>query len=313
MKLKSNRISATLAAVSMCCFTVGAAMLYSTASKAVCISNDYLKLTVQDDEQKSAYGSFMLSKNSENQTDTLTYPQFYTSFAEVNINGSVKLYSEGKTVRKPYTDSEGAIVMVQDFDGIEITQRLSFATGNTSNYDMLQAAYTVKNNTSSNIKLSVRTIIDPTISDSDNDLIMADGTVFTQEKNFYGNDVPEEWFLKNSAGEITAYGITSDGSAAPDSFDIADWSNLYNARFDYTASDAISDNAAAVTWCDRTVKSGENFSCGTKYGLYSEKSDKTKNNSPKTGDKIPIAFWGAGICSLTAAVLCRKKRSDNDE
>lgn len=316
MKKRRNRVSAVLAAVAVCSGVTAACLLRPMNTLGISIRNDHLVLQVQDDEQDMEYGAYMLFKNGED-PEALTYSQFYSSFAEVNVNGSVKNYSDGKRVKAPYTDKNGVVVMVQDFDGVEITQRLSFSTGNSDRLDMLRIQYSAENKTEDNAVVSVRAIIDPTISDSESDPIQIKDTSYTKETAFTGDAIPETWCIKNSEGAITAYGITSDGTSKPDTFDVADWEDLYNDSFGYSASSGISDNAVAVTWNSKMLKSGESFTCGTKYGLYSEKkssgSDKTTaTSSPKTGDTAGYTFAAIGVCSMTAAILTRKRR-DNDE
>lgn len=310
MKLKSNKLSAAFAAVSVCCFTAAIFSAFRTpAAMGANVENEYLSLQVQDDTSDSAYGSYMLRKNNDKPEDTLTYSQFYSSFAQININGSVKLFSEGSVVEKAHKTQDDSIVAVQDFDGTQITQKLSFSTGNSDKNDMLKIEYTVENKTDENVNVSIRSIIDPTIAGTENDPIVVNSRSYMAEQAFSGQDIPEVWSINDAEGGFKAYGITSGGDSAPDLFEAADWENLYNSRFDFSAGGAISDNAVAVSWNDRTVKSGENFVCSTKYGLYSG----TAGNSPKTGDKGSCAMAALGVCSLAAAVVFRKRRANEDE
>ena len=314
---RTNRLSAVLTAASVCSFAAAGFMLRPMDTKGISVHNDYLVLAVQDNNGDTDFGGFTLRKNSNNESETLTYSQYCTSFAEVSINGTVKLFSEGKNVKKPTVESDGSVVTVQDFDGVEITQKLSFSTGNTENYDMLRIEYITENKSGADVLVSVRSIIDPTIADSENDPIVAGDTAYKTETSFTGSSIPEDWKVKNTEGKIVAYGITSDGSTAPDCFDIADWSNLFNDRFDYAPDGDISDNAVALTWSEKTLKDGDSLTYGTKYGLYSEKagtgSNETVKNSPKTGDRGAFAFAGLGAASMTAAILFRKRRSEDNE
>ena len=314
---RTNRLSIALAAASVCSFTAAGFMLRPMETNGLGIHNDYLVLSVQESQDETDFAGYTLRKNSGDSSETLTYSQYCTSFAELNINGTVKLFSEGKNVKAPTAESDGSVVTVQDFDGVEVTQRLSFTTGNTSNYDMLRIEYTAANKTGEDVNFSVRTIIDPTIADSESDPVCAGDKAYTSETGFTGSSIPQTWCIKNSAGAVTAYGITSDGTAATDSFDIADWSHLYDQRFGYRPSGEISDNAVALTWSDKTVKAGETFACGTKYGLYSETpgsgDNSAKTDAPKTGDKGAYVFAGTGVCALAAAVIFRKRRAEEDE
>lgn len=312
MKKGSNKLSAGLAAVSVCCFTAAAFSALRTPDVfGANVKNDYLSLQVQDDTEDSGYGSYMLRKNSGDTEDTLTYSQFYSSFAEVNINGSVKLFSEGNVVEKVHKDGNESVVAVQDFDGTQITQRLSFSTGNSDKKDMLKIEYTVENKTDENVNVSIRSIIDPTIAGTENDPIVIGTQAYTTETSFTGNDIPSEWFIYDENGGIKAYGITSGGGQSPDSFEAADWENLYNMRFDFSAEENINDNAVAVAWNNKMLKSGENVVCSTKYGLYNGK--KAASAPPKTGVKSSNILAAFGTCSLVAAIVCRKRRTNENE
>lgn len=310
-KLRSNRLSAVLAAVSVCSCVTAAVMLRPLDSSGISISNDYLVLQVQDNPGDPGYGAYQLFKNTGSTQEALTYTQFYSSFAQISINGNVCLFSEGETVSELNNVDNKSIVTVKDFDGVEITQTLSFSTGNTTNNDMLKIEYYAVNNNDDNVLVSVRAVIDPTIADSESDSIIVDKAEYSEETSFYDGSIPTDWSIRDKSGKITAYGIVSDSGAKPDCFDIADWKNLYNSRFDYSPAEKISDNAAAVTWNDRTLKSGETLVCSTKYGLYSEKP--VNGNPPKTGDTAGYVFAGIGLCSMTAAILTRKRRSDDNE
>lgn len=312
MKKRSNKLSAGLATVSICCFTAAAfsALRLSDVFGAD-VKNDYLFLQVQDDTEDSGYGSYMLRKNSGDLEDTLTYTQFYSSFAEVNINGSVKLFSEGSVVEKAHKDGNESVVAVQDFDGTQITQKLSFSTGNSDKKNMLKIEYTVENKTDENVNVSIRSIIDPTIAGDENDPIVIKDQAYTTDTAFTGNDIPSEWFIYDENKEIKAYGITSGGDSSPDSFEAADWENLYNMRFDFNSEEEINDNAVAVAWNNRSLKSGENVVCSTKYGLYDVET--SASDSPKTGVKSSNVLAAFGICSLVAAIVCRKRRTNENE
>ncbi len=310
-KFRSNRLSAVLAAASVCSGVTAAVLLRPLNSSGISISNDFLVLQVQDDSSETGYGSYQLFKNTGNSQEALTYAQFYTSFAQISVNGSVCSFGEGKTLKELYSDDKKSVVTVKDFSGVEITQTLSFSTGNTSNNDMLKIEYSAVNKNDDSAVVSVRAVIDPTIADSETDSIIVDKAEYTSETGFGGNDIPANWYVRDKNGKAVAYGIVSDSGSKPDYFDIADWENLWNNRFDYSPAEAISDNAAAVTWSDRTLKSGETLVCSTKYGLYSEKP--SSGNPPKTGDTAGYVFAGIGLCSMTAAILTRKRRSDENE
>ncbi len=274
MKKRFNRLSALFLALAFCNAAAAAVFIFPTKVSACELKNDYLTVCVQDDSEKPAYGSFTLKKAGDSEKETLTYSQFYSSYTTININGSTYRYGDGKVVEKPYNTDDGHIISVQDFDGVEVTQSLSLTTGNSSKEDMLLVQYSSKNNTGSDVLLSVRIIIDPTLSGSETDLIQADGNVFKTETAKNETDVPDNWCIKDSGENITAYGILNSGDKKPDIFQAANWDNLYNTENDYVVDGSdIKDNAVAMTWNGTTVSDGNTMECETKYGLYSEEDE----------------------------------------
>ena len=278
MKKRINRLSAGFLALAFCNAVAAAVFIFPSKASACELQNDYLTVCVQDNSEKPAYGSFTLQKAGDSKKDTLTYSQFYSSYTTININGSTYRYGDGKVVKKPYSTGDGHIVAVQDFDGVEVTQSLSLTTGNSSKEDMLLAEYSSKNNTGSDVLISMRIIIDPTLSGSEADLIQAGGKEFKTETVKNGIDVPDNWCIKDAENNITAYGILNSGDNKPDIFQAANWKNLYNTENDYMVDGTdITDNAVAMTWSGTTVLDGNTIKCETKYGLYSEKSGNSSS------------------------------------
>ncbi|MGN1134005.1 MAG: hypothetical protein ACI4RN_06070, partial [Oscillospiraceae bacterium] len=270
MKKRINRLSAAFLAMAFCNAVAAAVFIFPSKVSACELQNDYLTVCVQDNSEKPAYGSFTLQKAGDSKSDTLTYSQFYSSYTTININGNAYRYGDGKVVKEPYNTEDGHIISVQDFNGVEVTQKLRLATGNSSKEDMLLVQYSSKNNTGSDVLLSVRIIIDPTLAASETDLIQADGTIFATETVKNETDVPDNWCIKDSEDNITAYGILNSGDKKPDIFQAANWNNLYNTENDYVVDGSdITDNAVAMTWSGSTVSDGRTMECETKYGLYS--------------------------------------------
>ena len=318
-------------------------MLRPMITKGSEITNEYLFLSVQENKEDSTYGSFMLLENGSETMNTLTYSQFYSSYAMLNINGADVRFSDGEQVKAPYIDEDGSIVMVQDFSGLEVTQRLSFATGASDKQDMLRIAYSAENKTGAEALLSIRLVIDPMLNGSEKDLVQTFDDWFKYEKTLAGNNVPDEWYIKDAAGNIMAYGITSDSSETVDKFHAADWENLYNSRTEYTADTnfEINDNAVALVWSDKKLADGETFDCATKYGLYSSEQEKTESkadteskddttgtsktdskadtnktnktdttktpNTGNTGDKHSVILAVVAVLSSVAAVIVKRK------
>ena len=266
--LKSGKLFLVTA---LCFLLVGITLIIPVKVSASEITNGILLLKIQDNPEETNYASFMLSKADDK--STLTYSQFFSSYTTVNINGVSYQYSDGKVVTPAYVANDNSVVTVQDFNGVEITQRLLLTTGNSSKEDMLLIHYSAKNTTTSNVLISIKTVIDPTLSKKETDMIQFNGMEYNVEKNFIGQQISDDWCIKDSDNKnIVAYGILDIGLDMPNKFQIADWKNLYDCKGVYlTKNDStIEDNAVAVIWENRTLVANEKIDLGTKYGLYSE-------------------------------------------
>lgn len=266
--LKSGKLFLVTA---LCFLLVGITLIIPVKVSASEITNGILLLKVQDNPEETNYASFMLSKADDE--STLTYSQFFSSYTTVNINGVSYQYSDGKVVTPAYVANDNSVVTVQDFNGVEITQRLLLTTGNSSKEDMLLIHYSAKNTTTADVLLSIKTVIDPTLSKKETDMIQFNGISYNIEKNFIDQQISDDWCIKDSDNKnIVAYGMLDIGLDMPNKFQIADWKNLYDCKGVYlTKNDStIEDNAVAVIWENRTLVANEKIDLGTKYGLYSE-------------------------------------------
>lgn len=266
--LKSGKLFLVTA---LCFLLVGITLIIPVKVSASEITNGILLLKVQDNPEETNYASFMLSKADDE--STLTYSQFFSSYTTVNINGVSYQYSDGKVVTPAYVANDNSVVTVQDFNGVEITQRLLLTTGNSSKEDMLLIHYSAKNTTTADVLISIKTVIDPTLSKKETDMIQFNGIAYNIEKNFIDQQISDDWCIKDSDNKnIVAYGMLDIGLDMPNKFQIADWKNLYDCKGVYlTKNDStIEDNAVAVIWENRTLVANEKIDLGTKYGLYSE-------------------------------------------
>ena len=270
------------------------------------LHNEHLFVRVQNDAKMPVYGGFML-KTGDN--ESLTYPQFYSSFATIKINGVVKKFSDGTPV-SPIRVVDGTIIAVQNFDGVEITQRLSIVTGYSDEKNMLSAEYSVENKTNSNVAVAVRLLVDPTLDNSESGVVIAGGKSFTHETTLSGAQIPDTWHINNVDGKAAVFGIVS-GASKPSAFQIADWENLYNNHFDYntSADTLISDNAVAFTW-DGTVNAGQAVQYSTRIGLFSEHldviGDVNLNGRIDTGDALEILKY---IVRIPGAMIVEGNQS----
>lgn len=240
------------------------------------ISNGILTLTVQDDPLDTAYAAFMLKRANEDQ-DTLTYAQFFSSYTTVSINGTSYRFGEGEVVTPAYATQNNEVIAVQSFGGVQVTQKLALTTGNSSKEDMLLIHYSAENKTDAVVLFSVRILIDPTLSKSETDTVQVNGTRCNTEKTFTGAEVADDWCIKDDSGTIVAYGILNGETGTPDRMQVTNWGKLYDHKIGYQTSDdaVIEDNAVAVIWDNKQLPGGSSMDFSTKYGLYSE--DQTDN------------------------------------
>lgn len=267
--VKSSKLFLVLA---LCFLVIGMTLVIPVNAFEGEISNGALTLKVQDEPAKSAYASFILTKSNESVSDTLTYSQFYSSYTTISINGMEYRYSEGEVIKQTYMEEDGSVISVQNFGGVEVTQKLMFVTGNSSKKDMLLIGYHIENKTDNDVLTSVRVVIDPTLSKAETDMVQVEGKSYNTETTFTGAEVADTWCIKDVNDNIAAYGVLNTGATMPDKFQIADWKNLYDTKADYVTSrdTVIEDNAVAVIWENRQLGQGEILEFATQYGLYSE-------------------------------------------
>lgn len=288
MGRKISRTSRVLCAVSLVLCIVGIILISPIGTSASEISNEYLLLDVQDNTEDTSYANFILKKAEFGVTnDTLTYSQFYSAYTTVSINGEIYKYSDGEVLKPLYKANDGSVITVMNFNGLEITQRLVFSTGNSSKEDMLLIHYSAENKTDSDLLLSIRIIIDPTLSNSETDLIQTDERAFETEGTITGAEIPNTWFIKDADGFITAYGMLATDYTIPDEFQAANWKNLRDSRYGYITNNqtAITDNAVAISWNNKTIVKNDTLQVATKYGLYSE--DEIITTQPVTEPTEP--------------------------
>lgn len=267
--------------LALCFALCGALLILPINAFAGEISNGILTLTVQDDPQDTAYAAFMLKKANEEQ-DTLTYAQFFSSYTTVSVNGVSYRFGEGEVVTPAYATENNEVIAVQSFGGVQVTQTLKLTTGNSSKEDMLQIAYSADNQTEQEVLLSVRIVIDPTLAKSETDMIQVNGTLCNTEKTFTGAEVADNWCIKNASGEIVAYGILNGETGKPDRMQVANWDKLYDHKIGYqtTADAVIEDNAVALVWENKQLSADASMDFSTKYGLYSEDPAEEPTEAP---------------------------------
>ena len=183
-----------------------------------------------------------------------------------------------------YYDKESdSCITVQSFGDLEVTQTLSFADGmSTEHDDMLLVSYTLNNTGTDDVLSGIRIMIDSQLDKDDKGTLTVDTALLDFEKE-YSNTIPSVWSVVSSDGMITAYGKVN---TIPDSVVFADWSSLFDKKWDYHVNNSkdISDSAAALTWDNKTLQAGKKQEVSVYYGVKNLR-DKTPDEPVDTPDK----------------------------
>lgn len=335
--LISGVVSAMSLAGSITAFAAGNAV----SADGVSLENGYLRLTVEQEKSSGEYLQYHLDTTggrtavTRDDEKNLTYSNYCSAYTTININGSPYIYGLGEDVDAPAYDEEGKChVSSQRFGDVVIEQRLSFAEGYTPGCeDMLRISYKVKEAAPDDY-IGARIMVDPQIERDDALRISVAGTAVDNEAVFNGQDIPADWKAQLVSGEEAAgYGKTSGADPAPDQLIFADWTSLYDNKWDYSPdiTRALSDSAAAVLWQPAADMEGKEFV--TYYGVRntaevkpksddkdSDKKTTTTTNtakvsSPKTGRTLPAVGWsllGVSAASAAGCLLLRRKEDENN-
>ena len=235
-----------------------AALLGSLPVEALGLETDngILWLSVQDDPAEVGYGAFVLG--AAGQDSLLTYARFYSSCTTVMVNGTAYRFDEGQVVTPVRETEDGSIVLVQRFGAVEVTQTLTLTTGNSQREDMLRIHYAAVNLSGEDVLFSVRILLDPALAGVESHEVAVGEMLCHRETAFSGDQIPDNWSIRDSDGQILAYGIVDGGNGKPDMLLAANWGRLFDHKSDCTTegSAVITDNAVALVWQDRTVKTG---------------------------------------------------------
>ena len=266
-----------------------AALLGSLPVEALGLETDngILWLSVQDDPAEVGYGAFVLG--AAGQDSLLTYARFYSSCTTVMVNGTAYRFDEGQVVTPVRETEDGSIVLVQRFGAVEVTQTLTLTTGNSQREDMLRIHYAAVNLSGEDVLFSVRILLDPALAGVESHEVAVGEMLCHRETAFSGDQIPDNWSIRDSDGQILAYGIVDGGNGKPDMLLAANWGRLFDHKSDCTTegSAVITDNAVALVWQDRTVKTGGTVELSTKYGLYS--TDPVATTQPTEQTTVPTS------------------------
>lgn len=320
----SGAVSVLSLASSITAFAAGNAV----SSNGVSLENGYLRLTVEQKKSSGTYLQYHLDTTggrtavTRDDNKNLTYSNYCSAYTTINVNGKNYIYGLGEDVDTPaYNESGKCHVSSQRFGDVVIEQRLSFAEGYTPGCeDMLRISYKVRE-AGADDYIGARILLDPQIERDDELKVSASGVVIGNETVFNKNDIPCDWKAQFVSGEdAAAYGKTSGADPAPDQLIFADWTGIYDNKWDYSPdiTKPLSDSAAAVLWNPASNMSGREFV--TYYGIRNsgEINDGSDPNaakvaSPKTGRALPVLAWSLLGVSAATAAGCLKLRRKGDE
>lgn len=320
-KLKCGRFLLVLA---LCAALLGSLPVKALGQET---DNGILWLSVQDDPAEEGYGAFVLG--TAGQDSLLTYARFYSSYTTVIVNGRAYRFGEGQVVAPVGVAEDGSIVAVQRFGAVEVTQTLTLTTGNSQREDMLRIRYSAVNLSGEDVLLSVRILLDPALAGVESHMVAMGDTLCHTENAFSGEQLPESWSVRDSDGQLLAYGIADGGDGKPDMLLAANWGRLFDHKSACAAEGGtvITDNAVALVWQDRKLSAGGTVAFSTKYGLYSadpvaptQPTEQTTVSTsepavtPPTGDEFPLS--GAVLvlalsCAAMVTLGSFAKRRDN--
>ncbi|MDD6488330.1 MAG: hypothetical protein PUG48_00740 [Clostridia bacterium] len=275
-----KKILVTLLA-SLTAFQLGMTTVSAINTDSNIMQNDYLTLYVGQDEDNICRYQISANKgNLKNDNDNgknLMYENFYSSYTTVVVNGKEYRFGEGERVSAPtYNDEAKTCTAVQKFGDVEVTQTLSFADGmKTGHDDMLLVTYSAKNTGSKDVLFGIRIMLDSELDKDDKCVVKADDALLNFEKE-YKDSIPQQWSVMSEDGEITAYGKIL---TQPDSIAFADWSSLFDKKWNYKVDGAayINDSATALVWNNKTLSVGQAEEYSVYYGV---KNKATENSNP---------------------------------
>ena len=269
---------------SMCVNNVCSA---SAVSKSAFMKNQFLDLSVDDDENSMDYCRFNLKTSEgcivskEDDDSNLLYENFYTGLTTIFIGDEAYVYGKGEKVKSPYYDKkENANVSVQKFNDIKVEQKLKFVKGFTDEYDdMLEIKYTVSNEGKTESNVGLRIMIDPFLSYDDGGVLKVGDKNITNELEFNPKEIGEAWSIKSESTGVEAYGKITDNSF--DSLQFANWDKLFNEKWSYEVSslEYVEDSAVAMKWLSSELKPEESKTFTMVYGVKNTKKIVTEDGT----------------------------------
>jgi hypothetical protein len=277
-------------------------------SGTVTVENEYIKVTVN-----RANGGYTIStlegdilkKSDNNKALTHRGEDFDTSFTSFQIAGDAGqeyvfgndygLLGWASSDVATTVDSVG-ITSTWSVKDLAVTQRIELISGNLSEQlGTAMISYTVKNNSTGNMPLKSRVLMDTQLGENDfgyyevtKGVLGAGYNFIDSETTLSGSDVPADYFVKDAPFEpdVAAFGVNSTiATDKPYQMTFAHWANLAGTKFDYAANPALTfsnalnahktaDSAVALYYNLGTVLPGAERSFSTLYGVTANLKNK---------------------------------------
>lgn len=111
-------------------------------------------------------------------------------------------------------------------------------------------------------------MLDPMLDNTDVVNLNIEDVKLNNEITFAKDVMTDIWKLDGDNVNMSAYGMIPD-NAKPDSFTFANWSSLYDNRWEYNVNvdKTVNDGAVAFLWNEKTVKANDTVEYSVMYGV----------------------------------------------
>lgn len=257
-----------------------------------------IKTTDGDKLNKDDINKDLLFHNGE-------YDTSFTSFEVTYPGNTVRNYIFGASYgflglassNVDIREKQGVIIAVWSVDGIEFTQRIELANVGSLQHGMVNISYSVRNNSSSNVSIKARILLDSALGSQD----YAYYEVMNTSNNAYRSVateqiikdyIPQNFFGYNDTNmpSITSYTV-NDAAFMPYQIAFGHWNNLAMTAFDFTPISSLNftnqgnkeyltaDSAYALYYnLGNIAKGSENNKLHTYYGVYSNEGVRPKES-----------------------------------
>jgi len=240
-------------------------------SKAAVLEAGNSRITISVDET-DRIGEFILATADGR---PLLYPGFYSGAAGILVDGESFVFGgEGGVWLVPVHVSGNVITGVWERDDIRVTMTLAIVRNTaTGDFDAVEIGYELANAGPSPRDVGFYRMLDLYVGDEDRVPVSAGDRCNMDEREFYGEDVPDFWQAfetpPGKAGEgLVVRGVLSgNGAVKPDRFVVGEWSRLMDDGRGYSPSGEYSDCAVGMWWDPTTLPPGGRRRVSTVLGL----------------------------------------------